>query len=129
MLNTFSCAFWPSVCLFWRTVCLDLLPMFWWGCLFFGYGAAEGVYNPQLFLIFQYTKERCIDRVIFYYNSILSINWIPSMYHILSYILGQKYYLHIKHIQNTDILHMTKCPIIIEIEIWEETSQMCRNIA
>ena len=24
----------PSVCLLWRTVCLDLLPIFWWGCLF-----------------------------------------------------------------------------------------------
>ena len=43
MLNIFSCVFWPSVCLLWRTVCLDLLPIFWWGCLFFWHGAVEVV--------------------------------------------------------------------------------------
>ena len=31
--------FWPSVCLLWRNVCLGLLPIFWLGCLFFGYWA------------------------------------------------------------------------------------------
>ena len=35
MLSIFSCAFWPPVCLLWRNVCLDLLPIFWLGCLFF----------------------------------------------------------------------------------------------
>ena len=30
---------------FFGEVCLDLLPIFWWGCLFFWYGAAEGVYK------------------------------------------------------------------------------------
>ena len=44
MLNIFSCVSQPSVCLLWRTVCLDL-PIFGWGCLFFWYGAAEGVCN------------------------------------------------------------------------------------
>uniref|UniRef100_A0A8D1KBX0 Uncharacterized protein n=1 Tax=Sus scrofa TaxID=9823 RepID=A0A8D1KBX0_PIG len=29
-----KCVFWPSICLLWRIVCLDLLPIFWWGCLF-----------------------------------------------------------------------------------------------
>ena len=38
MLSIFSCAFWPSVCLLWRNVYLDLLPIFWSGCLFFWYG-------------------------------------------------------------------------------------------
>ena len=32
MLNTFSCAFWPSVCLLWRNVYLGLLSIFWLGC-------------------------------------------------------------------------------------------------
>jgi len=36
MLNVFSCVFWPSVCLLWRIVCLDFLPIFLWGCSFFG---------------------------------------------------------------------------------------------
>ena len=31
--HSFSCAFWPSVCL-WENVGLDLLPIFWFGCLF-----------------------------------------------------------------------------------------------
>ena len=31
--HRFSCALWPSVCL-WENVCLDLLPIFWFGCLF-----------------------------------------------------------------------------------------------
>ena len=35
MLSIFSCAFWPSVCLPWRNVYLDLLPIFWLGCLGF----------------------------------------------------------------------------------------------
>ena len=35
MLSIFSCVFWPSVCPLWRNVCLDLLPIFWLGCLFF----------------------------------------------------------------------------------------------
>ena len=35
MLNTFSGAFWPSLCHLWRNVYLDLLPVFWWGCLVF----------------------------------------------------------------------------------------------
>ena len=34
MLSIFSCAYWPSVCLLWRNVYLDLLPIFWLGCLF-----------------------------------------------------------------------------------------------
>lgn len=45
MLNIFSGVFWPSMCLLWRTVCLDLLPIFWWGCLFFWYWAVGGVYK------------------------------------------------------------------------------------
>ena len=43
--TSFHVFFWPSACLLWRTVCLDLLPISWWGCLFFWYGAAEGVYK------------------------------------------------------------------------------------
>ena len=34
MLSIFPCTFWPSVYLLWRNVCLDLLPIFWLGCLF-----------------------------------------------------------------------------------------------
>ena len=33
----FSCACWPSVHLLWRNVYLDLLLIFWLGCLFFRY--------------------------------------------------------------------------------------------
>ena len=40
MLNIFSYASWLSVCLLWRNVYLGLLPVFWLGCLFFGYWAA-----------------------------------------------------------------------------------------
>ena len=35
MSSIFSCAYWPSVCLFWRNIYLDLLPIFWLGCLLF----------------------------------------------------------------------------------------------
>ena len=35
MLSIFPCTFWPSVYLLWRNVCLDLLPIFWLGCLDF----------------------------------------------------------------------------------------------
>ena len=45
MLNIFSCVFRPSVCLLWRIVCLDLLPIFWWGCLFFWYWLVGIVYK------------------------------------------------------------------------------------
>ena len=45
MLSIFACVFWPSVCLLWRIVCLDVLPIFWWGCLLFWYWATEGVYK------------------------------------------------------------------------------------
>ena len=45
MLKIFSCVFWPSICLLWRIVCLDLLPIFWWGCLFFWYWATGGIYK------------------------------------------------------------------------------------
>ena len=38
-LSIFSCVCWPSVCLLGRTVYLDLLPIFWLGCLFFWYWA------------------------------------------------------------------------------------------
>ena len=38
ILNIFSWTFWPSACL-WRNVCLDLLTIFWLGCLFFWYKA------------------------------------------------------------------------------------------
>ena len=43
MLSIFSCAFWPSVCLLCRIGYLDLLPIFWLGCLFFWYWAAWAV--------------------------------------------------------------------------------------
>ena len=43
MLSIFSCVFWPSVCLHWRNVYLDLLPIFWLGCLFFCSWAAWAV--------------------------------------------------------------------------------------
>ena len=43
MLSVFSCAFSPSVCLLWRNVYLDLLPIFWSGCLFFCCWAAWAV--------------------------------------------------------------------------------------
>ena len=33
MLSIFSCASWPFVCLLRRNVCLDLLLIFWLGCL------------------------------------------------------------------------------------------------
>ena len=40
--HPFMCL-WPSVCLLWRNVCLDLLPIFWLGCLFFWYWAIWAV--------------------------------------------------------------------------------------
>jgi len=40
--HLFMLFFWVSVCL-WRNVFLDLLPMFWLGCLFFWYWAAGDV--------------------------------------------------------------------------------------
>ena len=43
--TSFHVFFWPSVCHLWRIVCLDLLPIFWWGCLLFWNWAAEGVYK------------------------------------------------------------------------------------
>ena len=33
----FSCVFWPFICLIWRNIYLDLLTIFWLGCLFFRY--------------------------------------------------------------------------------------------
>ena len=45
MLNIFSCVFWPSEYRLWRTVFLDLLPIFWWGCLVFWYWTVGGVYK------------------------------------------------------------------------------------
>ena len=43
MLSIFSCDSWQSVCLLWRNVYLDLLPIFWLGCLFFWYWAPWAV--------------------------------------------------------------------------------------
>ena len=40
MLSIFSCASWPFVCLLWRNVYLNLLPIFWLGCLLFWYWIA-----------------------------------------------------------------------------------------
>ena len=45
-----SCASWPSVCLFWRNVYLDLLPIFWIGCLFFVVGLHELLTSAELLL-------------------------------------------------------------------------------
>ena len=38
-LSIFSCAPWPSVGLLWGNIYLGLLPIFWLGCLCFGYWA------------------------------------------------------------------------------------------
>ena len=38
--HLFMCS-WPSVCLLWRNIYLDILPIFWLGCLFFWHKAAH----------------------------------------------------------------------------------------
>ena len=43
VLSIFSYAFWPSLCLLWRNVYIDLLPIFWLGCLFSWHWAAWAV--------------------------------------------------------------------------------------
>ena len=43
-LSIFSCSFKPSVRLLWTNVYLDLLPIFWLGCLFFWYWAVWAIY-------------------------------------------------------------------------------------
>ena len=44
MLSIFYCVSWPSVYLLWRNVCLDLLLIFWFGCLVF-YNVELHVFN------------------------------------------------------------------------------------
>ena len=48
-LYIFSCAYWPSVCLLWRNVCLELLSIFWLGCL--------GVFYIELYELFLYFRS------------------------------------------------------------------------
>ena len=38
ILSMFSCAFWPSICFLWRNVHLDLMTIFWLGCLLVSLG-------------------------------------------------------------------------------------------
>ena len=46
---------WPSVCILWRNVCLDLLPIFWWGCLLFMLSSIKYLYILEINLISCFT--------------------------------------------------------------------------
>ena len=69
MLSIFSCAYWPPVCLLWRNVCLGLLPIFWFGCLFFCCWVVWAVcifWRWKLYIMVSFAVQKVVSLIRFH---------------------------------------------------------------
>ena len=96
MLRIFSCAYWPSMYFLWRNVYLDLLRIFWLGCLVFLLSCTSCLYileiKPLLVALFASIFSQSVEclfilimvsKILLIFNEVQVINLVFYRPHLL----------------------------------------------